>query len=150
MYRSQKQTHLVTALRLVVFSKPDPLIFWVSLCGVIWGAWLLMPWESFATSPTFYVIREFFLNEKQWGLLFIFINGWKLIELYRYSLTGVITRRQIVLNLASFALWVMVAVQLTSANWQSPATPVYGFFALTALWCTAQRGAEYRLQNRSK
>ena len=93
-----------------------------------WGFWLLLPWPTFAKSPTFAAMQEL-APEWVWGLFICSLGATQLASLIASWWQW---RRRSALGMC--LVWVFISVMFWRANFSSTASVVYPFIALSQLW----------------
>jgi hypothetical protein len=89
-----------------------------------WGIWLLMPWQSFASTPTFAFAHRV-APEWAWGT--VVTTGGMLLFTGLLMVSRPIRRAALMLLSLT---WLSVWVALTVGNWQSTATIIYVHMAV--------------------
>ena len=95
-----------------------------ALLSVLWGGWLLAPWPTFPSTPTFRVMA-LLMPEELWGGMLICVGLLHGCGLARRSLS--VRRASILLG---FAIWVAISTAIVSANWRTTATITYPWVAI--------------------
>ena len=92
-----------------------------------WGAWLLLPFDSFTSSKAFTVLATYF-SETTFGLIPVAIGLYILYTLIAFR----IARRRYGI-LAATAFWIFIAVIIGSSNIASTGVAVYGIVAIFSI-----------------
>ncbi len=104
------------------------LELFLAVQSLVWGAWLLMPWDSFGVIPGAYTVLAV-VPEWLWGLLFAGHGIAHLLAIYLQDVT--LCRRA---SLALAGLWLVVVVSLLLTIPLSTAIPIYSASVLGAAW----------------
>ena len=96
------------------------LELFLAVQALVWGRWLLAPWEAFAVLPSAFTILGM-IPEPVWGVIFTAHGALHLIALSRGDLRFC---RRAVLALAG--LWAAVFVSLFITIPSATTSPIYG------------------------
>ena len=117
--------HLLALLR--VDTRAAELIS-AAILGSVWGAWLLLPLHTFASSATYRPMATIG-NELGWGLTLLLIalvqSAALLFHWQRWRFIGA---------LLSAAAYAFIAVMFGLGNPPGVGLPTYGILALANLW----------------
>ena len=94
----------------------------------LWGFWLLLPWSTFAASPSFAAMSEL-APEWAWGLFICSLGTTQLVGLIANRWQW---RRRSTLSMC--LVWVFVSVMFMIANFPSTSSVVYPLIFLSQLW----------------
>ena len=99
-----------------------------ALTAFVFGTWLLLPFNTFGSSPTF---REMvrMADESIWGILIVLIAYLHL----RAIVGGGLLRRRL-FGYVTASLWIFLAILSFLSNPTTTAVPVFSIIALAALW----------------
>ena len=122
------------ALDIITFGNPDALVFFMGIGGFFWGLWLVLPWPTFASTPTF-ALLEYMAPELFWGYLIMALCTFKIYVL----LWSRNPNLKIVPNAIMAGYWFVCFLSFVMSNWQSTASVIYFFFFLSSVWVTYRR-----------
>lgn len=89
-----------------------------------WGTWLLLPFNSFASSKAFVVLQSF-VSEQVFGLVPILIG----LYIFHTLITLRVRRRRYGI-LAASAFWIFIAIVIGASNIASTGVAIYGLIAV--------------------
>ncbi len=95
-----------------------------SLILIGWGAWLVLPFHTFASTKSFEALSQL-LSEEVFGLIPLLIGVYILYTLVTFK----IRRRRIGILFGS-AFWIFIAIIIGAANINATAVPVYSLIAV--------------------
>ncbi len=95
-----------------------------SLLLIAWGGWLLLPFNSFASSKAFAVLATY-TDEATFGIIPVLIG---LYILYTLIMLRIARRRYGIL--AASAFWIFISIIIGSSNIASTGVPVYALIAI--------------------
>jgi hypothetical protein len=98
------------------------------LAGALWGAFLLLPQDTFASTPTFNSM-ELLAPEWAWGLAIMSGGLWQLASM---SMEHHRSRR--ISALGGALTWAFISVLFALANIASTAVIIYPLLCLSATW----------------
>ena len=84
---------------VLIISDTGIIELWVALLTVLWGCWLMMPSETFATHRAYWVLAQQ-MSENHWGMVFV---GMGLLELVSFLFLNYRARK--VTAFLLFSLW---------------------------------------------
>jgi hypothetical protein len=128
---------------IVVALERDTMMLELSLAwfSIIWGGWILAPWQSFPTNPHgSFKAMMMLASEPVWGALF-FIAG--LHQLWAV-LFGSHTLRRLS-AWGSMQIWIFVCVSAIISSWKAPPGGLYAVVAMSnfvAVMALARKGGQ--------
>jgi len=120
-------------VRFFITADIRPLEIFLSMCMIVWGLWLLAPWNSFMGSPSYAILNQMAGGEPKseliWGVLSVSAATMKLISIkFNFKILETVS-----LMLKTF-LWLCISTSIFVATPTTLGVPIYGFFALTNLF----------------
>jgi len=104
------------------------LELFLAVQSLVWGLWLLGPWDSFAAVPGAFTVLGL-VPEPVWGAVFTAHGA---VHLYAVLREEPLLCRRMVLTLA--CLWSFVFVSLLLTIPLATSTPIYGASVLGCAW----------------
>ena len=95
--------------------------------AILWGTWLLVPWDMFSASKTFRFMNTI-APEWVWGLTVCLLGVCQLCGLLVKSYK---TRR--LAAVLSIFTWTLVSIAVIAGNYQSTATIIYPVFVVMSI-----------------
>ena len=123
------EQRFIARMRMLLVKKDVELVEIVTGgIGASWGLWLLMPWTTFGSSPSFRAMAST-APEWLWGIVILIAGGLQLAGLGRDHFK---MRRAGALAMA--AVWVFVSTMIGIASPTSTGVIVYPWLAMASFW----------------
>jgi hypothetical protein len=110
-------------LRTLVQADPRPLEFLLAIQSILYGSWLLLPFDTFGSAITFSIMRQI-MPECFWGVVILAIG---IIQLVGLTTDQLIARR--VLASLDLMTWLTIDVAL----WLSGSASIAPIFIFTSV-----------------
>ncbi len=95
-----------------------------ALLLIVWGVWLILPFETFKTTKAFTVL-DTYTHEVVFGFIPLLIG---LYILYTLVTLRIARRRYGILTASAF--WIFISIIIGSSNITSTGVPIYAFIAI--------------------
>lgn len=119
---------------LLRWADPRIIEFGNALLAVVWGTWLIMPWEAWSGSVIYRPLLHL-APEHVWGAVYAAIGATHV----RVALSGSYRWRQ-VFSYVGVCKWSLVAALFISGQLHATATVVYGMVAVSSAWVVIRVG----------
>lgn len=140
--------------RALVFVFPDGEIdraeWWFAWALLLWGVWLALPFDVYASAPSLYAEMAAVGSEGAWSVWYVgggaVYLAALLAERFGRAPLPVWTGRagRFVAAFVATVLWTFVAIAITHADWRSTGTPVYAQLLTTYSGWTLTRLVVHR------
>lgn len=115
--------------RIRVFDvSPSPIEFLTAVMCLVWGAWLLLPFDTFHSSHV-WMKMEAAMSEWAWGAFFLSTGLAHILVFFRVGISG-----RTIWEFWNFAIWTYVGITFVQSLPGSLAGPTYLVFALANAW----------------
>ena len=122
--------------RILRHTDPQGAQVMLAIWSVFWGAWLLMPWPTFARSIIYYTLADM-ADERIWGAVAVVLGLYQL----RMALLGSNGQRRIA-SYISLSQWLLVGSDYIISGLNALATVTYAMLASIALWVFIRTGLD--------
>lgn len=114
--------------RILLCGEYKPVFFFSALAAVLFGMWLLIPNDTFGTSPT-YMVMAMIASDEVWGLAFL-LSGIAAIFSIVYS--SVYVQRWFAILI--LALWTFISASFFVSNPYATGGITYFIRAVSTFW----------------